>query len=378
MSNKTYDAFISYASADRAWADRLYTSLVQRGLKVFQDTRALRVGEGWEDQLDQAVVDARHLVCLWSAAAKASGWVTREVADFRAEQRRQRDDAGGLLMVPLDATPHPYTSLQQTKVRAVQQAFAQGVAGLAALPESVWNELVDPLDARLKLGKDALVLPIVPLTLTERTLAAIPELRLRDLAQRLGLDPTTLRARYGATRLDWQPFGDGRSLRALLQAVKAELDGRLAPLVAHWDLPGDDFWSEDDDRPALAFINAMKQQHLGAVLVDPIALLDAEVLNQLGRFQRGVNEESFAVIVPPPAAADARAQEFRRHLRLRGGTMLQEYFDPPKDHAALRLRVAVGADDPDELLRLVRQGLALRSGATAPGGRPAGPIDNTP
>jgi hypothetical protein len=370
-----YDVFISYASADRAWADRLQTSLAQRGLAVFQDTRALRIGEGWEDQLDEALLASKHLICLWSQVAKGSGWVTREVADFRAEQRRLKDEAGLLLVVQLDATPNPYASLQQAGGAAIQQAYHDGVAAAAA----DWDELVERLDQRLKIDKNALVVPMVPLTLTAQQLAAIPPQRLADLAGKLGIDAASIPQRYGASRLDWQPFGDGRPLRKLLSVVKGELDQQLAPRVAQWLLPDEAFWSDQDDSPALAYINAMRQQRLGAIVIDPIALLDADVMTQLGRFHSCLNEEGIAVIVPPPLGADPRAVNFRAFVRMRCAAMLQEYFDPPTSEAtALRMRVGVGVDDKDEILRLVRQGLGLRASRRTGAARPAaGPIDNT-
>lgn len=370
-----YDVFISYASSDRVWADRLRASLEARGVSVFQDTRALRVAEGWEEQLDSALFDCRHLVCLWSAAAKESGWVTREVADYRAELRRRKTGAGLLMIVQLDPTKHTYSSLQQLGDSALHQAYA---AGIDTLDTDLWTNIVTRLDQRIKLGQDAVVVPLVPLTLTAAQLADIPQNRLLNIATDLGLDPASLPQRYGATRLDWQPFGDGRRLETLLQDVKADLDHRLAPRVAHWLLPEDDFWNDADDGPALAFISAMKAQRLGVIVIDPIALLHTDVQAQLGRFTACLGEEGIAVIAPPPFPASKPAANFRRHLRMRAAAMLKDHFDPPLDaEGALRMRFGIGADDKDELLRLVRQGLGVqarrRGGAVRPA---ASALDN--
>ena len=70
-----YDVFISYASADRPWAERLYDSLVGRGLNPFIDRQSLRDGIGWEAQLELGLRNSEHMVCLWSEAAYNSEWV---------------------------------------------------------------------------------------------------------------------------------------------------------------------------------------------------------------------------------------------------------------------------------------------------------------
>ena len=36
------------------------------------DQASLREGEGWEGQIRRALLESRHLVCLWSAQASAS------------------------------------------------------------------------------------------------------------------------------------------------------------------------------------------------------------------------------------------------------------------------------------------------------------------
>ena len=68
-----YDVFISYTRRDAAWAEKLESNLVSRGLRVYRDQTRLTAGDEWEPALRDAIVDSRALVVLWSAEASRSG-----------------------------------------------------------------------------------------------------------------------------------------------------------------------------------------------------------------------------------------------------------------------------------------------------------------
>jgi hypothetical protein len=84
----TYDAFISYSSADRPWAKQLADDLKQRNFDIFFDRTSLGVGKKWEDELDDCLRDAQHLIVLWSGKSSESKWVDYERTFFYAKNAR--------------------------------------------------------------------------------------------------------------------------------------------------------------------------------------------------------------------------------------------------------------------------------------------------
>jgi 3-hydroxyisobutyrate dehydrogenase-like beta-hydroxyacid dehydrogenase len=143
-----HEVFISYSSSDREWARKLHGDLAGRGVKAFFDQTSLREGEGWEGQIKAALLDSRHLVCLWSAKASASQWVQRELATFDAMKTPAAAHAdGALLIVKLDDTFNAYSSLQQMAEAPITDAYA---AGLPTLQEDDWRHLIDRINAAVK------------------------------------------------------------------------------------------------------------------------------------------------------------------------------------------------------------------------------------
>jgi hypothetical protein len=88
-ADKSYDAFISYASADRRRARQIQRFLESwvdprqgRRLRVFLDETDIR-GGSLEEELQLAVHGAQALILCYSPAAADSRWVQREVRAFR-------------------------------------------------------------------------------------------------------------------------------------------------------------------------------------------------------------------------------------------------------------------------------------------------------
>ena len=82
-------AFVSYASPDRAEVLRRVQLLTAVGIGWFQDVLDLEPGERWEKQLYRHIAEADLFLLFWSHAAQQSEWVRREV-DHALE--RKHDD----------------------------------------------------------------------------------------------------------------------------------------------------------------------------------------------------------------------------------------------------------------------------------------------
>jgi len=80
--------FISYASTDFAFADRVRTGLEERGLKCWIAPRDISPGDVYADAIVQAIEAADSFVLLLSEAANESDHVFRELELASASQRR--------------------------------------------------------------------------------------------------------------------------------------------------------------------------------------------------------------------------------------------------------------------------------------------------
>jgi len=75
-----FDIFISYTSQDRQVAQRLEARLREDGWEVFWD-RQIEAGVEWNEDIQEALREARCVLVLWSAASRKSFWVRGEAAD---------------------------------------------------------------------------------------------------------------------------------------------------------------------------------------------------------------------------------------------------------------------------------------------------------
>jgi hypothetical protein len=75
----TYDVFISYASEDSAFSNRLAEELHERGLHVWIDKDDIKVGQNWEQKIKE-VIDKTNvcLVVLSRASDPTSPWCSQE------------------------------------------------------------------------------------------------------------------------------------------------------------------------------------------------------------------------------------------------------------------------------------------------------------
>ncbi len=74
------DIFVSYASPDRALAQRLASLFEARGWQVWWD-RSIPLGTSFDEAIEQALDHARCVVVLWSNVSVTSRWVKAEAAE---------------------------------------------------------------------------------------------------------------------------------------------------------------------------------------------------------------------------------------------------------------------------------------------------------
>jgi hypothetical protein len=368
-----YDVFISYSSLDRSWAERLAADLGERGVKCFFDHKSLRDGPGWEQQIKVALTESRHIVCLWSKAAKESVWVGRELATFDVLHPSEAE--GSLLLkVLLDETPSAYASRQLVRVEPMLQAYE---VARPPWPGDDWLALVTRVQRSVKQDLNVLTIPVALLTLTQGLVSKIGVDELMKIADQLELDGAALAARYGNSRLEWRPFIDSTaSIGALIDQVKVELDQRLAPRSVHFEFPDETFWA--DHETAQTWVKAMKERGIGAIVIDPVALSMVGVHTRLSLFAQVLGLENVSILALHPQQASDRATKFRRWMKEFAASVVHSHFDPPlAAEIIFSARCSIGLDDPSEMRRLLQAciGQSLRRPAAA--GQPASPIVGT-
>jgi len=89
--------FISYSHRDSlSFAKELSKSLRKKGFSVFLDVEEIVAGDDWREKLNQALMDATHLVAILSPGSVTSDWCKREW-DVAQEQ--------GLPIIPIHYIP---------------------------------------------------------------------------------------------------------------------------------------------------------------------------------------------------------------------------------------------------------------------------------
>ena len=77
------DIFLSYTNQDRRHAEQLAESLQRLGWSVWWD-RYVPPGRTFDEVIDEALVNAKCIVVLWSPRSVRSAWVKEEAAEGRS------------------------------------------------------------------------------------------------------------------------------------------------------------------------------------------------------------------------------------------------------------------------------------------------------
>lgn len=89
--------FISHASADKSFVDRLVADLCTRSIPVWYDKLDLRIGESVPGKINEGLAGAKHFLIVLSKSAVNSSWVREELNAALMKQVSQ----GGTFVLPV-------------------------------------------------------------------------------------------------------------------------------------------------------------------------------------------------------------------------------------------------------------------------------------
>jgi len=96
-SGEYHSCFISYASADEAFAEQLHADLIQAGVACWFAPEDLKIGDKIRATLDRSIQTHDKLLLILSQNSIASNWVEKEAETAFELERRQ----GTLLLFPI-------------------------------------------------------------------------------------------------------------------------------------------------------------------------------------------------------------------------------------------------------------------------------------
>jgi hypothetical protein len=367
--------FISYTSHDRPWAERLYNDLRQYypTFDIFWDRVSIPQGHDYRAILNPAAKDTHHFVVLWSEKAKASNEVMPEVESFR--QNKGTDSKRTLFYIPLEGEYGPLGSNQAlTDLRDQHKAYDPaapdlGLSKLANEPvRKSWNRIIQTIGDTM--------MNAIPVQLVTLAIVALNDTQVGKLDQNLndksalepslqellnGIDLTLpqAKARYGATAFEWKPYGTPKTVIDILQEIRMETNSKLST----------EYWFEWKPLDLILEVkNAATQGQLdniflglsagpSIVVVDPISLYHSAgsyVFDRLSNYAR--KQQSLIVSLAP--AENVSTDFVFRSLRVKGGLVLENYFQPPVPFIEPLGECGVNVRHNMELERLVRCSLS--------------------
>ncbi len=119
--------FISYATADQLFADRLYNDLQQNGVRCWFAHRDIRAGQKIHQQIEEAIRTSDRLLLIISESSMKREWVNTEIIHAREHEARQnRQILFPITLVPFDriaawSVPDPFTG--KDAAREIREYF---------------------------------------------------------------------------------------------------------------------------------------------------------------------------------------------------------------------------------------------------------------
>ena len=365
MSNeKRYDVFISYSSADRPWAQKLYDDLRARGVDPYLDQQRLDVGRQWETQLAQAVRNSQSLVVLWSGNAENSRWVRREMATFEAaidpHGKNEFPPDRHFFFLMLEGDNDAYGSIQNITALKDIGAYASGVDNFTHEQSTAWRTAVDAIANTIKRKDSALLVPRAIVSMIDAEFQQLELWRGADLdtiTNNLGIpDRVNLQNCYGATREDWKPFNSVRPIRGILDDLKNIINQKLGTQI-RWE-PVDLFSGMDDEARAEASKLLNKPS---VVVIDPISLYHEDIYRRFQFLNKFFASDKAVVMVLSPFSSSSCTAYLREMVRRVGRPLFDPYYDPSEQLTETFASCGIDIGDEDEIRRFFHFNLSLHT-----------------
>jgi hypothetical protein len=367
-----YDLFISYSSADRRWAEKLYADLkrANANLEIFVDRNDLRTASRWDEQLRTALTDSRHFAVLWSdKAAPPESWVGIEIQTFEAAIRDAVDRK--LIYIPLQGRRPNLESLQGypdiRELGIYDKDESQLDQATKDKYSAAWTRIVNGIIDDVTSDQNTDTIPLALLTIGQNEFSQInpddPQVLTpltKLLAKLSPLDYAQLQARYGATPRDWRPFGGESSIMDLLDAVRININNTLTlnnQKPIRWEITDfADIRIREEDTPTIRQVVAKLNSTFSFLLIDPIALYSPRMRWIFAYFEPCLFSDRGVTITLSPTANPG---PFHVSSSIRGliNPLLEAYFDPPIPLAKRFHNVGFNFDQDSDIRRLVMTGL---------------------
>ena len=362
MPAKKYHVFISYSSADRPWAQKLFNDLEQKGLTLFFDQPRLEAGAPWEPQLLSALQDSQHLVVLWSENARKSDWVRRELGHFDAiihppaAAQPQASGQQRLIFLLLEGENVAYSSYQQIADLKNANAYAQG---LEQLNPNLWQQVVDKVYQAIQSDETALPIPLALLTMTRDQLEQLDSTRKPPFGESLdvvldhaglGTKDNTLQF-YGPQRTDWQPFGSSKNIQTILSNLKDDLNQALGTPQIRWEPIGEAFWSADQDAAQREVDKLLAS--ISVIVIDPLALYHDEVKARFDLLYKCFDNDKTVIMVLPPFAIPSPNLHFRALVKQMAKQVFDHVYPPVIDDYQHKAICSVNVGDELDIKQLL-------------------------
>jgi hypothetical protein len=126
-SSRFSSCFISYATADQPFADRLYDDLQRNGVRCWLAHRDIRAGRKIHQQIEEAIRTSDRLLLIISESSMKREWVNTEIIHAREyEARQNRQMLFPITLVPFDritgwSVPDPVTG--KDAAREIREYF---------------------------------------------------------------------------------------------------------------------------------------------------------------------------------------------------------------------------------------------------------------
>lgn len=374
MTIPMYDLFISYSSHDRPWAERAYNDLRRsfRSINVFWDRVAIPAGGDWRTFLTGATVNTKHLLVFWSNAAHQSVEVSPEIATFEAEVRlnptsgaRQRKE----FFIALEGTPGGVLSSRQgfpdlapfyrpnlpdcgaSAIDSDPTARREWNRAIRMIGDAVVEaETARPMLAAVIAQKDAHLTLLDSIHHMNLSTDESKKGSLDEFLGRYQLTWADVRTRYGASALDWRPYGEKDTIVDLLEDLRIETNNHLSS--TYWFR-----WEYLDlaDQGALEHF-CSRQGEPSIVVVDPISLFHIVYANAFRKLEKYLREEQSVMVSLAPVRQEG-ADWFADAMKEQSVPVLNDYFEPSIPPVAGFAKCAINVPRISDIERLIRSRL---------------------